>query len=228
MGYLDDRKDTRYQCKEHEIIVDDSMLTNCGDISKSGIFLMTTDDLVHGKEVSLYLPTYDMSINALVMHVQKGIGAGVKFIPKTDDEASQIGTILENILYSPDTVQFKLQVLVADSDEDFRAEVKNFLFKEGFSVFEAADGLEVIKKLNAYPCSAIVLNDELSKLRILDLLKTIKDAPGYSMKPIIVYTRRDRSPIMNRVKDSGVSTFLESEQATPESILSELKTLFWD
>lgn len=228
MGYLDDRKETRYECKEHEIIVNDSMLTYCGDISKSGIFLMTMDDLESGKEISLYVPSHDLVIKALVMHVQKGVGAGVKFAPKTDDETARIGTILENILYSPDTVQFKLQVLVADGNKKFRSEVKILLAKEGFSVTEAADGLEVIKKLNAYPCNALILNDELKKLRILDLIKTIKDAPGYHMKPIIVYTRKDRSPIKNRVKETDIRTFLESEQATPEFIFNELKTLFWD
>ncbi len=227
MGYLDDRKNTRYECKEHEIIVNDSMLTNCGDISKSGIFLMTSDDLESGKEVSLYLPTHNLAIKALVMHVQKGVGAGVRFTPKTDEESTQIETILENLLYSPETVQFKLQVLVADPDEDFRSEVKNLLAKEGFSVTEASDGLEVIKLLNAYPCSAMVLSDELKKLRILDLIKTIKDSSEYSMKPIIVYTRKDRSPVMNRVKESGIRVFLDSEHVTAENILNELKSLFW-
>lgn len=228
MGYLEDRKFQRFVCGEDDLIINERLYAKCGDISKGGLFILSNDTLQEGTKIKVYLASHAFAVTAVVKHSQPGFGMGVQFVPASDDEKKKIEDLIANILFKPQNVKYKLQILLIDHDIAGRSEVKKKLAGEGFSVTEASDGLDAVKKMNAYPTNAIVVSSKVRKLTLLQFLTTVREASWYNSVPIIVYSKKDDPDYAEKALELGASRFLSCDDASPEAISTAIRRILYN
>ncbi len=114
-----------------------------------------------------------------------------------------------------------IRILIADDDQHIRELLKHFLQKEGFSVYEAADGIEA---------STILLEQQIH-LAIVDVMMPNKD--GYQLCeeirsdydfPIILLTAKDQ--LIDKEKGFAVGTDdYVTKPFEPKELLFRIKAL---
>ena len=75
-------------------------------------------------------------------------------------------------------------ILVVDYDESTRRVFKHILVKRGFSVHEAKDGEEAIRKMKTIRYDAVLLSFELPDMHGIDLLFFLKKSVPNALKII--------------------------------------------
>jgi len=228
MGYLEDRKFQRFVCGEDDLIINERLYAKCGDISKGGLFILATDTLPEGTKIKVYLASHAFAVTAIVKHSQPGFGMGVQFLPENDDVKRKIEDIIANILFKPQNVKYKLQILLIDHDIATRTAVRKKLAEEGFSVTEASDGLQAVKKMNEYPTNAIIVSSKVRKLTLLKFLVTVREASWYNSVPILVYSHKEDPDYAEKSVELGASRFLSGDEAAPEPISGAIRKLLYN
>lgn len=219
MGILDGRQSERYDFTE-EVIVDDQVFTNCVDISSSGLFVHTVKPFTLNSIVSITIPSYGFTAHAIVKHFKPGVGIGLEFHQQNDLEKEQIKQIIDNIKLTSKKRE-KLTVLMIDGKKQLRAVYKNRLSLDGYSVVDAEDGMEAIKAMNSFRIHAIISELEVKRIELSELLKMIREAPGYQTIPIFVIATPTGYDIESWVLDCGANKYLP-RASTSASELSSL------
>lgn len=80
------------------------------------------------------------------------------------------------------------RILVVDDEPDFAAIVQKNLKKEGFDVEIAYDGVQALKKIEANPPDAIVLDVMMPEKDGYEVCKELKESDEYSDIPIVMLT----------------------------------------
>lgn len=81
-------------------------------------------------------------------------------------------------------------IIVIDDERDLMQLVAYNLIKEGFSVTEASDGEDALRKINAEPFNLIILDLMLPGIQGMDLCRTLKEDERTSGIPIIMLTAK--------------------------------------
>jgi two-component system cell cycle response regulator len=81
-------------------------------------------------------------------------------------------------------------VLIADDSIVIRAVVRGGLEEEGYSVFEAADGLAALEHCQRNPPDVILLDIEMPKLNGFQVLAALKNDPALTDIPVVFLTSR--------------------------------------
>jgi len=221
MGLLDGRKSERYDFTE-EVIIDEQVFTNCVDISTTGLFVHTTKPFKVNSIVKITIPAYGLDAKALVKHFKPGIGLGLEFRPADKTQAEQIDKIIKNIKLSSRKAPKKLTVLFIDGGRQLRSVYKNRLILDGFSVVEVNDGMEAIKKMNSFEIHAVVSELEVKRIELHDLLKMIRDVPGFVTIPIYVIANPTGFDTESWVLEAGANRYLPKSSTSATELSSIL------
>jgi CheY-like chemotaxis protein len=79
-------------------------------------------------------------------------------------------------------------VLVADDDPDIRDILRRLLLSDGFRVYEASDGTEVLAAADQCEINAIILDVLMPKMSGAEAIQKLRANPRYAKIPIIVIT----------------------------------------
>lgn len=221
MSVFDGRKDERFTF-DQDIIINDSILTKCLDISLGGMNILINEQLELGSVVSILIPDYGMTVHAEVRYCAPGEGAGLKFVIETKDEWENVVTLIENLSADASGDAIKPTVLIVDDSDTFRAAMKKFLHKRGYSVAEAADGLEAIKKMNMYPFNAVLVDLHMAKIDGVKLVSLIREAPDHKDKPVIVFSAKADRPTVEKALKAGANKFIPKTKTMPGETLKAL------
>jgi CheY-like chemotaxis protein len=221
MGLLDGRRAERYDFTE-EVIIDEQVFTNCLDISATGIFVHTVKPFKVNSIVKITIPAYGLNARALVKHFKPGIGLGLEFQPADQTEAEQIDKIIKNIKLSSKKAPKKMRVLLIDGARQLRTVYKNRLVLDGFSVVEANDGMEAIKKMNSFEIHAVVSELEVKRIELHDLLRMIRDVPNFVHIPIYVIANPTGFDTESWVLEAGANKYLRKSSTSATELSSIL------
>ena len=220
MGMLEDRKSNRFDFNV-EVIIDEQVFTNCVDISETGLYINTVKPFKKDSTVELTIPAYGLSIKALVKHHEKGIGVGLEFKPENDGHAQEVHAIIESLKLSGQTRPEKMTVLMIDSVGMLRSVYKNRLVLDGFSVAEVKDGMEAIKKMNAFKVHAVITELEVKRIKLQELIPMIREAPDYKTIPLYVIGNPTSFDVESWVVEAGADRYM-AKSTTTASELSKL------
>jgi CheY-like chemotaxis protein len=221
MSVQDQRQDTRYSFTS-DVIVNESVFTNAIDISLGGLYIRTAELLEPGSTVSLSIPDYGFNIKALVRFSREGEGTGLKFEPENNDQWNALASVIEEIRDRTDDETVKPTLLVVDDNRAFREALKAKLSEAGYSVAEAADGMEAIRQMNNYPFHAVLVDLHMERIDGFKLINLIREAPDHREKPIIAMSGDTSPGNIERAKRSGANYFLPK---TEEFLAEVFKTL---
>jgi CheY-like chemotaxis protein len=114
-------------------------------------------------------------------------------------------------------------VMVVDDVDVERAAARRLLEAAGYSVVEAADGLDAISLLDGLPPDLILLDLSMPDLDGLSLLRFIRDDPRWESIPVVVVTASDDPDVAAEAIRLGAREQLLKSHASVEAILHAVK-----
>jgi CheY-like chemotaxis protein len=175
---------------QEPVVINNIVKAYALDISEGGMYLHTQSEFIPGAtlELSFKLKEKDIRVKAVVRHVQPGIGMGVSFINPSPETLSAIKDFLKG---APDMVKPKEKViLLVDDSEQSRSIYKNRLMSEGFTVFEASNGVEALKSIQENRPDLVILDLWMEGIDGFKFLQLIRLNPELKDIPVIVLSAR--------------------------------------
>jgi CheY-like chemotaxis protein len=101
-----------------------------------------------------------------------------------------------------------ITVLLVDDEDQLRRVMKDLLEREGYTIAEAADGVEALEQADRYAPDVIVLDLNLPTLDGYSVLSQLRSRPATREIPIIVLTAKGDEDNEVRVFELGADDFL--------------------
>ncbi|HEY8943363.1 MAG TPA: response regulator [Polyangiaceae bacterium] len=95
------------------------------------------------------------------------------------------------------------KVLVVDDSETIRQQVGKALTGAGFTVVEAADGLEGLEQAAAHEISLAIVDVNMPRLNGLEMLERLKADPKHEKIAILILTTEVQASLIERAKKAG-------------------------
>lgn len=207
MTLNDNRQDTRYSFTG-DVIVNDSIFTTSIDISLGGIYIKTTSVLEEKSVVSVHIPGFDFTTNAMVRFSKAGAGTGLKFEIANNEQWDRLATIMDSVRQIDEDSTEKPTLLLVDDNKSFRQEVKEKLAEAGYSVAEAVDGMDAIKQMNKYSFHVVVTDLFMDRIDGFKLIALIREAPDHKDKPIIAMSGKSDKLTVDHAMRAGANYFI--------------------
>jgi len=147
-------------------------------------------------------------------------GNGVRSAPPAlPDEALQL---LDDLF--DETFNGKKTVLLVEDEEPLRRVLRDLLEREGFSVVEAADGVQALDEVDRSAPDVLVLDLNLPRLDGYGVLSHLRARPATAKLPVIVLTAKGDEDNEVRVFETGANDFL-TKPFRPRALSARLRAL---
>ncbi|MDQ8148757.1 MAG: type II/IV secretion system protein [Gemmatimonadota bacterium] len=113
--------------------------------------------------------------------------------------------LLDDPSTAPRTVR---TLLIVEDEEALRRVMKDLLEREGFRVFEAADGVTALEELDRHAPDLMVLDLNLPRLDGYGVLSHLRARPATAKLPVIVLTAKGDEESEVRVFEFGATDYL--------------------
>jgi type II secretory ATPase GspE/PulE/Tfp pilus assembly ATPase PilB-like protein len=116
------------------------------------------------------------------------------------------------------------KVLLVEDEESLRRVVKDLLEREGFTVYEAADGVAALDQIDRMAPDIVVLDLNLPRLDGYGVLSHLRARPATANLPVIVLTAKGDEDSEVRVFEYGASDYL-TKPFRPRALSARLHSL---
>jgi DNA-binding response OmpR family regulator len=116
------------------------------------------------------------------------------------------------------------KVLLVEDEDSLRRVLKDLLEREGFTVFEAADGVMAIDQIDRTAPDIVVLDLNLPRLDGYGVLSHLRARPATADLPVIVLTAKGDEESEVRVFEYGASDYL-TKPFRPRALSARLHAL---
>jgi type II secretory ATPase GspE/PulE/Tfp pilus assembly ATPase PilB-like protein len=139
--------------------------------------------------------------------------------PALPDEALQL---LDDLF--DQTFNGKKTVLLVEDEEPLRRVLRDLLEREGFTVVEAADGIQALDEVDRSAPDVMVLDLNLPRLDGYGVLSHLRARPATARLPVLVLTAKGDEDNEVRVFDGGANDFL-TKPFRPRALSARLRAL---
>ena len=139
--------------------------------------------------------------------------------PALPDEALQL---LDDLF--DETFNGKKTVLLVEDEEPLRRVLRDLLEREGFTVVEAADGVQALDEVDRSAPDVLVLDLNLPRLDGYGVLSHLRARPATARLPVIVLTAKGDEENEVRVFETGANDFL-TKPFRPRALSARLRAL---
>ena len=116
------------------------------------------------------------------------------------------------------------KVLLVEDEDALRRVMKDLLEREGFTVFEAADGVKALDEIDRSAPDIVVLDLNLPRLDGYGVLSHLRSRPATADLPVIVLTAKGDEDSEVRVFEYGASDYL-TKPFRPRALSARLHSL---
>jgi two-component system chemotaxis response regulator CheY len=95
------------------------------------------------------------------------------------------------------------KVLVVDDSETIRQQVASALERAGFSVVEAADGMDGLERADQNELCMVILDVNMPRLSGLEMLERLRENPKHKSLPVLMLTTEVQQSMIERAKKAG-------------------------
>lgn len=95
------------------------------------------------------------------------------------------------------------KVLVVDDSETIRQQVAGALERAGFSVVEAADGMDGLERAEQNELCMVILDVNMPRLSGLEMLERLRENPKHKSLPVLMLTTEVQQSMIERAKKAG-------------------------
>jgi len=101
------------------------------------------------------------------------------------------------------------RIMVAEDDPDMSHVLDFLLTREGFSVRVVCDGREALRAIDEEdPCDVVVLDVMMPFASGLQVVRTLRQTPGWSTVPVIMVSGKGAEGDVVRAFEAGASDYL--------------------
>lgn len=213
---------------QKEVVINDKIHAYALDVSEGGMYISTPEAFSPGArlDVSFEFEGSFVKMGVVVQHVQPGIGMGVKFTDASPALNMLIKKFINHAkgLYSMDS---KKKVLIADSSMQSRTMYKNKLNMDGFTILEAADGLEALRIMQESRPDLVILDLMLKGLHGFKILQMMQLNPLLKDVPVIVLSALNIEGEIKKAITFGAKEFLPKMMTTPVKLAEKVKEILY-
>jgi CheY-like chemotaxis protein len=220
---VENRKQKRVVLRQ--VVTIDGCIKAVGlDLSSGGLYIHTGRHFPVGTTVSITLHLFGdaMSARARVQHSKEAIGMGVQFIDLTSWQRLTIERYIDSRIENPSVVAIK-KVLIVDDNATARRMNQSRLVADGFSVVEAADGLEALALLEKESIQLVILDLYMERMDGFKVLSMMRQKPEWSKIPVLVFSGRSSSGEIDRALSAGATEFLSKMTTSPAKLSARVK-----
>ncbi len=212
---------------QESVLVNGIIKANALDISEEGMYISTQAEFVSGAilELSFRLNDNDIKVKVYVQHVQPGIGMGVRFLNLSPETYSVIKSFIDGASEVALKPKERIILLVDDSTQS-RAIYRNKLTLDGFTVIEASDGIEALKKLQENKTDLIILDLWMEGIDGFKFLQLMNLNPDLKNIPVIILSARSVPSDIQKALALGARDFLPKMTTTPVKLAEKVKEYF--
>lgn len=99
-------------------------------------------------------------------------------------------------------------ILVVDDSVSIRQSIRFVLEQSGYTVFEAADGVEGLKQLGAQKVNLVITDVNMPNMDGLTMVKKIRETEGIKFLPILVLTTESQGSVVEEGKKAGATGWI--------------------
>lgn len=118
----------------------------------------------------------------------------------------------------------RASILLVEDEAPLRQVLRDLLEREGFTVSEAADGVEALDLVDASAPDAVVLDLNLPRLDGYAVLSRLRSRPASASIPVVVLTAKSDEDNEVRVFELGANDFL-AKPFRPRALIARLRAL---
>lgn len=100
------------------------------------------------------------------------------------------------------------KVLVVDDSETIRRQVGRALESAGFTIVEAADGLEALDRSREHEFAAAVVDVNMPRLNGLEMVERLKADPKQQRVAVLMLTTEVQPSLIDRAKKAGALAWM--------------------
>jgi type II secretory ATPase GspE/PulE/Tfp pilus assembly ATPase PilB-like protein len=115
-------------------------------------------------------------------------------------------------------------ILLVEDEEPLRLVLRDLLEREGYTIVEAADGIQALDEIDRSAPDAIVLDLNLPRLDGYGVLSHLRARPATASLPVLVLTAKSDEDNEVRVFEIGANDFI-SKPFRPRALSARLKAL---
>lgn len=116
------------------------------------------------------------------------------------------------------------RVMTVDDSASVRMMISVTLKGAGFDVIEACDALEALKKIARTDVQALVVDLNMPGMGGLDLVRKLRQTPGYLSTPIIMVTTEGSMDLIEKGKDAGATGWMV-KPFSPEQLVNVIRSV---
>ncbi len=99
-------------------------------------------------------------------------------------------------------------ILIVDDSVSIRQSVRFILEQSGYTVFEASDGAEGLKRLGEQKVDLIISDINMPNMDGLSMVKKIRETDGIKFIPILVLTTESQGSVIDEGKKAGATGWI--------------------
>jgi CheY-like chemotaxis protein len=197
------------------------------DISESGMYIHTQAEFIKGTtlEMKVDIDKTPVSMRAAVRHSQPGIGIGVRFVNLSARASSLVKEFLERSpsLTKKEGEKEAKKILLVDDNEQSRVIYRNKLSMEGFTVVDASNGVEALKRLHEHNIDIVVLDIWMEGVDGFRVLQLMRLNPALKNIPVVVLSARSVPADIQKAIALGARDYLPKMVTTPLKLADKVK-----
>ena len=116
------------------------------------------------------------------------------------------------------------RILLVEDEEPLRGVLRDLLEREGYSVIEAADGVQALDGIDRSAPDIVVLDLNLPRLDGFGVLQHLRTRASTASLPVLVLTAKGDEDSEVRVFEAGANDFL-TKPFRPRALIARLKAL---
>lgn len=99
-------------------------------------------------------------------------------------------------------------ILIVDDSISIRQSVRFVLEENGYTVFEAGDGVEGLKRLEEQKVQLVITDVNMPNMDGLTFVKKIRQTDGIKFIPILVLTTESQGAVVDEGKKAGATGWI--------------------
>lgn len=115
-------------------------------------------------------------------------------------------------------------ILLVDDSTIVRKVMRTALERDGFSVLEAADGVDAIAQLEGHSVNAIVCDLSMPRMDGATFLKSLRDIQRHRFTPLVVLSTESRADVKDTLRQLGAQAFI-TKPCTPSQLIDVMRRL---
>lgn len=144
--------------------------------------------------------------------------------PRTNGQLDHAFELVDDLKPSAPSAGTRERILLVEDEAPLRGVLRDLLERDGYTVIEAADGVQALDAIDRSAPDMIVLDLNLPRLDGFGVLKHLRTRTNLTSLPVLVLTAKGDEDSEVQVFEAGANDFL-TKPFRPRALIARLKAL---